>query len=171
MEDLMNEPQEETPMKKLASVAVLIVSLAAGTIPAFSAQEGTEMLKTVPSDSYTVSEFYQQDVYDEQDKKIGAIDDVLLDKNGQLTAVILGVGGLLGVGATDVAVPFKALHMKEKDGKRYLVLNTTKETLESNRARQAGLRAYGRLKIPTASPSRSRCPPMVRLRLIVLARE
>jgi sporulation protein YlmC with PRC-barrel domain len=131
MEDLMNEPQEETPMKKLASAAVLILSLAAGTIPAFAAQEGTEMLKTVPSDSYTVSEFYQQDVYDEQDKKIGAIDDVLLDKSGQLTAVILGVGGLLGVGATDVAVPFKALHMKEKDGKRYLVLNTTKEALES----------------------------------------
>ena len=42
----------------------------------------------------------------------------------------MGVGGLLGVGSTDVAVPFKALRMKEKDAKRYLVVNASKEALE-----------------------------------------
>jgi sporulation protein YlmC with PRC-barrel domain len=104
---------------------------AVGTTPAFAAQDVTEMLKTVPGDSYAISEFYRQDVYDEKDNKIGDINDVLLDKNGQLTAVILGVGGVLGLGEKDVAVPFKALHTKEKDGKRYLVINTTKEALES----------------------------------------
>jgi hypothetical protein len=49
----------------------------------------------------------------------------------QVTAVILGVGGSLGIDEKDVAVPFNAIHMTEKDGKRYLVMDTTKEALQS----------------------------------------
>jgi len=41
----------------------------------------------------------------------------------------LGVGGLLGLGEKDVAVPFNAIHVKIKDGKRYLITDTTKEAL------------------------------------------
>jgi sporulation protein YlmC with PRC-barrel domain len=117
-------------VKKLASATVLVIALAVGIIPPLAAEEGIETLKTLPSDSLTVSDIYQQDVYDEQDKKIGSIKDILLDRGGQVTAVIVGIGGLLGVGTTDVAVPFKALRVKEKDAKRYLVLNATKEMLE-----------------------------------------
>jgi hypothetical protein len=47
-----------------------------------------------------------------------------------VSAVIVGVGGVLGLGAKDVAVPFSALKLAEKDGDRYLVMNTTKEALE-----------------------------------------
>jgi sporulation protein YlmC with PRC-barrel domain len=110
--------------------AMAAMGNAAGTPPASAALQATEMLKTVPGDSFAISEFYQQDVYDENDNKIGDINDLLLDKNGQVKAVILGVGGFLGLGEKDVAVPFKALHLKEKDGKRYLVVSTTKEALE-----------------------------------------
>jgi hypothetical protein len=58
------------------------------------------------------------------------VKDILVDKDGRMAAVILGVGGLLGVGAKDVAVPFSALKLAEKNGDRYLVINTTKEALE-----------------------------------------
>ena len=44
--------------------------------------------------------------------------------------MIIGVGGFLGVGEKNVAVAFPSLKLAEKDGKRYLVLNTTKEALE-----------------------------------------
>jgi hypothetical protein len=113
-------------MNKFAASA-LFVSLAVGTISPLAAEEGAQTLKAVPDDTYSVSEVYQQD---DQDKKLGVINDVLVDKNGEVRVLIVGVGGLLGVGATDVALPFKALRMKEKEGKRYLVLNTTKEAME-----------------------------------------
>ena len=45
--------------------------------------------------------------------------------------MIIGVGGFLGVGEKNVAVAFPSLKLAEKDGKCYLVLNTTKEALES----------------------------------------
>ena len=52
-------------------------------------------------------------------------------KNGQVKAVILSVGGFLGLGGKYVSVPFNALQVSEKNGKHYLVMDTTKEALTS----------------------------------------
>jgi putative membrane protein len=84
-----------------------------------------------PGDSVSVTEYYKQNVYDTSDSTIGEVSDVLLDKDGHVTAVILSVGGFLGLGAKYVSIPFDALRMTEKDGKRYLVMDTTKEALTS----------------------------------------
>jgi sporulation protein YlmC with PRC-barrel domain len=45
-------------------------------------------------------------VYNESNESLGSINDVLMDKNGSIKAVVLGVGGFLGVGEHLVAVPF-----------------------------------------------------------------
>lgn len=87
-------------------------------------------MTTVPANGIPVSEFYKQPVYDAHDNKIGDVNDVLLDKNGQVSAVILGVGGLLGIGEKNVAVPFKAIQITEKSGNCYLVLDTNKDVLQ-----------------------------------------
>jgi sporulation protein YlmC with PRC-barrel domain len=79
----------------------------------------------------TVTNFYKQNVYDPSDNKIGDVDDVLIDKEGHVTAMIIGVGGFLGMGEKDVAIPFSALHASEKNNKWYLVLNTTKDALKA----------------------------------------
>ena len=46
-------------------------------------------------------------------------------------ALIVGVGGFLGAGEKDVAVPFEAVHPTMKDKKWWLVMNTTKDSLKS----------------------------------------
>jgi sporulation protein YlmC with PRC-barrel domain len=99
--------------------------------PMPSAPKGAEKMTAEPGDSVSVTEYYKQNVYDTSDNTIGEVSDVLLDKDGHVTAVILSVGGLLGLGAKYVSVPFNALRMTEKDGKRYLVVDTTKEALTS----------------------------------------
>jgi sporulation protein YlmC with PRC-barrel domain len=88
-------------------------------------------MTNVPGSALPISQFYNEDVYDAKDAKIGDIKDILVEKNGQVAAVILSVGGFLGIGEKDVAVPFNAIHLTEKDGKRYLVIDTTKEALQS----------------------------------------
>lgn len=55
------------------------------------------------------------DVYNERNEKIGEIDEVLLDRNGRVEAVIIGVGGFLGIGERNVAVPFDALRWQLRD--------------------------------------------------------
>jgi sporulation protein YlmC with PRC-barrel domain len=45
-------------------------------------------------------------VYNDNNESLGSINDLLMDKNGNIKAVVLGVGGFLGVGEHLVAVPF-----------------------------------------------------------------
>ena len=116
-----------------ATAIALLLTSAAITTPAVAAQESGQLMTSVPGDALPVSEYYKEDVYDAHDSKIGDIRDVLLEKSGQVVAVILGVGGFLGIGEKDVAVPFNAIRVTEKDGKRYLVMDTTKEALQSAR--------------------------------------
>jgi sporulation protein YlmC with PRC-barrel domain len=44
-------------------------------------------------------------VYNDNKEKLGSINDFLMDKNGAIKAVVLGVGGFLGMGEHLVAVP------------------------------------------------------------------
>jgi len=46
------------------------------------------------------------DVYNNSNEKIGDIREVLLDQSGKAEAVVIGVGGFLGIGERDVALPF-----------------------------------------------------------------
>jgi len=49
-------------------------------------------------------------VYDSEDKSVGKIADLLLDKNGSVKAVVIGIGGFLGIGTKDIAVPYSDIH-------------------------------------------------------------
>lgn len=135
-------------MTRLASALALSALLAAGVIsgpslaampdqagqpqagPGATAPRG-EMIANLPGDALTIADYYNQNVYDNQDNKIGDVNDILLDRDGKVGAVIVGVGGFLGAGEKNVAVPFNALKVQEKNGKRYLVMDTTKEALQS----------------------------------------
>ena len=57
-------------------------------------------------DGWRASKLSGVDVYNEQNEKIGDISDVILDKSGKAAAVIIGVGGFLGMGEHLVSVPF-----------------------------------------------------------------
>ena len=89
------------------------------------------MIGTLPGGALPISEYYKQSVYDTRESKIGDVNDILLDKNGKIEAVIVGVGGLLGIGEKNVAIPFSSLKVAEKNGSRYLVVETTKEALQA----------------------------------------
>ncbi|MBM6583651.1 PRC-barrel domain-containing protein [Microvirga sp. BT689] len=46
------------------------------------------------------------DVYNQNNEKIGDISELLVDSSGKIQAVVVGVGGFLGMGERDVAIPF-----------------------------------------------------------------
>jgi sporulation protein YlmC with PRC-barrel domain len=125
-------------MARLASTAVLLALAttvaSAQQAPQNARQVGppAQILASVPSSSATVANWYKQNVYDPSDNKIGEIMDVLVDREGKATALIIGVGGFLGAGEKDVAVPFNAVHATTKDNNKwYLVMNSTKDALKN----------------------------------------
>lgn len=60
-------------------------------------------------DLWRASKLEGVNVYNEQNERIGDISEVLVNKQGEVEAVVIGVGGFLGIGERDVAVPFNAL--------------------------------------------------------------
>ncbi|KEQ08130.1 PRC-barrel domain-containing protein [Pseudorhizobium pelagicum] len=67
---------------------------------------------TVPeSGAWRVSDFEGKAVYGTDGESIGEINDVLVSQDGSVNAVIIGVGGFLGIGEKDVAVDMTALEL------------------------------------------------------------
>jgi sporulation protein YlmC with PRC-barrel domain len=125
-------------MARLASTSVLIALLA--TCASVQAQQANQrqagspaqVMSTIPAESVTITHWYKQNVYDSNDNKIGEIEDVLVDRSGKATGLIIGVGGFLGVGEKDVAVPFNAVQVTNKNNNKwYLVMNATKDALKN----------------------------------------
>jgi len=69
-------------------------------------------------------------VYGPNNETIGDVNDFVLDRDGKIAAAVIGVGGFLGVGERNVAVPFAQIRMQERDGRSTLTLNATKDQLQ-----------------------------------------
>jgi hypothetical protein len=119
-------------MKKLACAGAALFFVLAMT--AVNAQKAppAQILTTVPAGALTVTHWYKQSVYDPSDTKLGEINDILLDRDGKTVALIVGVGGFLGIGEKDVIVAFNAVQFKTKDKNNwYPVMNTTADALKN----------------------------------------
>ncbi len=65
-------------------------------------------------------------------ENIGNIDDIVFSQDGQIEAVVIGVGGFLGIGAKAVAVDFSSLEFTlAADNTERWVLPTTADALNS----------------------------------------
>jgi sporulation protein YlmC with PRC-barrel domain len=65
-------------------------------------------------------------------ESIGSINEVVLGKDGKIAAIIIGVGGFLGMGEREVAVDFGSLRFAQDENNRTVVsLNATKEALKA----------------------------------------
>jgi sporulation protein YlmC with PRC-barrel domain len=115
---------EEFSMKK--TVLICIAAVAAVS----SAHAATTAMSAAPSDSWTITDYYKQDIYDPHQSKIGNVDDVLVDKSGKVTGLVIGVGGFLDIGEKDVIVPFTAVKSEKKNDKWWLTLDETKDSLK-----------------------------------------
>ena len=121
-------------LKQLAVAAALMAAATASPYaqqPMPAAPVQSEILSTLPTNATTVTNYYKQYVYDHSDSKVGEITDVLVGKDGKIEAFMISVGGFLGMGEKDVAVPFHAVSGTQKNGKWYLTIDTTKEVLKN----------------------------------------
>jgi hypothetical protein len=76
-------------------------------------------------------------------ESIGDVNDVLLDRNGQAVAVIIGVGGFLGIGEKDVAVSFDQLEFTGRNGGTPATTGSTTATTGSGTGATGSTTASG----------------------------
>jgi sporulation protein YlmC with PRC-barrel domain len=81
----------------------------AAASPASASSEGTNFIQHAQPGDWRASKLVGVAIYGPDNKSIGSVNDVIIGKDGALKAVVIGVGGFLGVGAKNVAVPFSAI--------------------------------------------------------------
>lgn len=130
-------------MIKSAFIGTLMVPafmLAAGTVSAeentataTSTAEATYMT-TAPTGTFYSDSLTGNDVQSsvEDDENIGTINDLIINEDGQIEAVIVAVGGFLGMGEKDVAIEWDSLELTQNaDNDEYEIrVNASQEALE-----------------------------------------
>ena len=87
---------------------------------------------TMTAGQISASALLDETVMNEANESVGDVNDVLIDTDGKIASVIVGVGGFLGMGEKDVALPFDNLKFaKDNDNDLVVTTNVTKETLQS----------------------------------------
>jgi sporulation protein YlmC with PRC-barrel domain len=113
-------------MKSLFVAALLSVAVFSG--PAFAqtaqpADRAAPAATTSPAGSsskmmlkgnWRASKLMGLDVYNEANEKLGDVNEIILDKSGKVSAVVIGVGGFLGMGEHDIAVSMDKLKFVEE---------------------------------------------------------
>jgi sporulation protein YlmC with PRC-barrel domain len=123
-------------MKKIALIAA---SLAVFAGPAFAAESKTvgnapaeAKFSTVSKDEMFTSKLKGVNVVNQKDETVGEISDLAI-KNNQVDALILSVGGFLGMGEHYVAVSPSSVNVRydQKNDKWLASMNTTKDALKA----------------------------------------
>lgn len=79
----------------------------------------------------TATDFIGKRVYTKAGDDIGEVNDLFVTDNGNVRAVVLGVGGFLGIGEKDVAVSMNAVEMVQDGDAVRLVVDATKDQLQA----------------------------------------
>ncbi|MET4842586.1 PRC-barrel domain-containing protein [Bradyrhizobium japonicum] len=111
-------------MKSILVVALLGAAVIGGSAFAQSTQPADRAAPAAtsrPSDakmalkgSWRASKLMGLNVYNEVNEKLGDINELLVDKSGKIEAVVIGIGGFLGMGEHDIAVSMDKLKFVEE---------------------------------------------------------
>jgi len=94
------------------AASALLASVAFAQSPSATTDRATTAAPAAASDTssfkgnWRASKLVGLNVYNDSNESLGSINDLLTDKNGDIKAVVIGVGGFLGVGEHLVAVAF-----------------------------------------------------------------
>jgi sporulation protein YlmC with PRC-barrel domain len=124
-------------MRKIALIAASLAVLASPVLAqdhktTTGSAPAEAKFSNVGKDEIFSSKLKGLNVYNQKDENVGEISDIAL-KNNQIDALILSVGGFLGVGEHYVAVSPQSVSIRhdEKNDKWVASMNTTKEALKA----------------------------------------
>ena len=134
----MSDLNQEETMSNATRTAIFTAIIAAAapcayaqtsTMPAARAAVTSHIIQ---SDEVRASKMIGSAVYDLQNRDIGKVSDLVLNKDGAVDVVVLDVGSFLGMGGKYVGIPISDI---KTDNKR-LTLDRSKEQLQAMAAYQ-----------------------------------
>jgi hypothetical protein len=117
----------EDPMTE-GQIADGTVAVSSENEPAMALPEG---YAAVEGNTLTAEMLTGANVRDASDASIAEVSDLVLSPEGQVTHVVLDVGGFLGIGAKSVALPMEELTVAQRDGAVLVWVGLSREELEA----------------------------------------
>lgn len=69
-----------------------------------SRMEYRGFMNSAPANAVHISDLMGAEVSTNGDEDVGSVGDLIIDEDGQIVAIVVGVGGFLGMGQKDVAI-------------------------------------------------------------------
>ena len=95
------------------SIIIAVITAVALSFPAMAQNKTTvppaarnEPAPMPAAGQWRASKLIGLNVYNQQNQKVGDINEVILDQSGKVAGVVVGVGGFLGMGEHDVLIAF-----------------------------------------------------------------
>ncbi len=114
----------------MKSTVLAAVFVAFATQAMAQSTDGVFKLSQAP-DEWRAANYIGKPIVNSAGEKIGDVSDLLFDRTGKISTVVVGVGGFLGLGAKQVGLPFEAVTYADKNGDRQIMVPLTKEALQS----------------------------------------
>jgi sporulation protein YlmC with PRC-barrel domain len=68
---------------------------------------------------------------DDNAQTIGSVNDLVMDKDGKIVSVVVGVGGFLGIGSKNVAIDYSQVKWEQGKGNWWIIVPTTTDQLKA----------------------------------------
>ncbi|WP_373001677.1 PRC-barrel domain-containing protein [Marinobacter sp.] len=96
-----------------------------------SGMQSRDYLASAPANGMHASDLIGSTVRTTGDEDVGAVSDLIINQNGEVVAVVVGVGGFLGMGEKDVAIGWDHLTKSITSDEQDLRVDLSREDLES----------------------------------------
>ncbi len=112
----------KTTLTAVAALMIAVSPLAAQTPNFIPEQNQSEVLGT---------DFVGTQVVSKDNLPLGKIANLVFDQSGHIELAVIGVGGFLGIGEKEVAVPFNSLKSEDVNNKHVFTIDLTKDQLKA----------------------------------------
>jgi sporulation protein YlmC with PRC-barrel domain len=96
--------------------------------PASSQYRG--YLSTIPVNATKASDLTGAKIQTHSDEEIGSVQELIIDENGQVIAILVNIGGFLGMGKKEVAIGWSHVTLSGTPEDRVLLIDVSSDDLK-----------------------------------------
>lgn len=111
------------------------------------------------SGQWRASKLIGVDVYNQQNERLGEINELIIEKSGRVAGAVIGVGGFLGVGEHDVLVPMEKLQFATDAGRATTGASDKRANPDATGARSEGRQWYPDRAVMNATKDQLKAMP------------
>src|SRR5271166_2670699 len=104
---------------------------AAPSVTQLQSGAGTHFVTKEETGEWLVGNLWKKSVYDASGRSIGELRNVVVGHDGKIAALVIGVGGFLGIGEKDVAVDYNYVEQQGGVSPNRIVIKMTEQELRS----------------------------------------